>query len=138
MQVGLLFYANDIISTSIPIGVRKEFERYGTVVYSSALCSLNHDLDTLLANLYDGDGARLQVRIDGCCTTLTDSRTSLSAIDAIHIDLRAFIYTLHLDAASFTLNQHGLSSDVSNTVGDALRLGLLVYPAESSRCRFRV
>ena len=45
LQVGLLFYANGIISTSIPIGVRKEFERYGTVVYSSALCSLHHDLE---------------------------------------------------------------------------------------------
>ena len=50
LQVGLLFYANDIISTSIPIGVRKEFERYGTVVYSSALCSLNHDLELCSLN----------------------------------------------------------------------------------------
>ena len=80
----------------------------------------------------------MQVRIDGCCTTLTDSRTSLSAIDAIHIDLRAFIYTLHLDAASFTLNQHGLSRNVSNAVGDTFRLGLLVYPAERSRSCFRI
>ena len=44
------FYANDIISTSIPIGVRKEFERYGTVVYSSALCSLHHDLELCSLN----------------------------------------------------------------------------------------
>jgi len=59
-------------------------------------------------------------------------------IDAIHIDLRAFIYTLHLDATSFTLNQYGVSRDVSYAVGDSFRLGLLVYPAERSCCRFRV
>ena len=80
----------------------------------------------------------MQVRIDSCCTTLTDSRTSLSAIDAIHIDLRAFIYTLHLDATSLALNQYGVSRDVGYAIGNTFRLGLLIYPAERSCCRFRV
>ena len=34
-------------------------------------------------------------------TAMTDSRTSLSAINTIHIDLRALIYTLNVNIATF-------------------------------------
>jgi hypothetical protein len=39
-------------------------------------------------------------------TAMTDSRTSLSAINTIHIDLRALIYTLNVNIATLRPSGH--------------------------------
>ena len=58
-------------------------------------------------------------------TAMTDSRTSLSAINTIHIDLRALIYTLNVNIATFALYQYSIGRDVGNAVGDTTIISFL-------------